>query len=1052
MADPFSIIGLIGVVTQIIQIGIQFGSDWKYAPTDARSFMTELQALKTVLSETNTNILCNDDFKEAFRGQHSTLLSELGPSAQNTATQLLVSACKTELEILLEKLKKLYQGHQFGWERLKGTFVAKTTRDTVQKLQRQCQTLNDMMSIDTLALHASIHREIKESRLEKERTKGDKKYREILDWLTLIDYAPHQSDFINRRQTGTGQWLLESHEFQTWVKKRKETLFCPGIPGAGKTILTSIVVDDLITHFGNNNSTGIAYIYCNFRRQYKQKAVDLLSSVLKQLSQKISSLPKPVKDLYNKHKEKRTRPSLEDIVGALQSVAAFYLRVYIVVDALDECQSSEGCRTEFLKEIFDLQKTSGANLFTTSRFIPEIVNSFSEHPSLEIRASEEDIKRYLDRHIKHLSGFAEWNQQLRDEVTKVILGAVDGMFLLAQVYLNSLDDKTTTRAVRKALKQLQKHSPKSIEGQECEVLNHAYNDTMKRINRQKKGFQKLAQEVLSWITCAKRPLTTSELQYALAVEVGDSEPSEDNIAPIERMISVCAGLVTVDKESSIIRLVHYTTQEYFEKTQSKWFPDAHMKIATICITYLSFSVFESGFCRTDQAFKDRLLSSPLYDYAARNWGHHARAASIERDKFILDFLESTAKVSGCSQAMMSDREYHFHNFSQDIPKQMTGIHLAAYFGLSGLLYAVWNGHEAVVKQLLDNGADLECKDKEYGRTLLSWAAQYGHEAVVRLLLEKGADIESKDKEYGRTPLAHAARRGHEAVARMLLEKGANMESRSKSGRTPLSWAARRGHEAIVGLLLEKGADLESREMEYGRTPMSWATRYEHWAVARLLLEKGADQETNNVGSGKEQLPQGPMVKLPLERSFHLQPNEDGRDDNSEKLLQAARHGDERIIKLLIETGVNLECKDKEFCRTSLSWAAQYGNTEVVKLLLESGADPKFKDNEYGQTPLSWAARRGHESIIKLLLEKGADIESKDTYGRTPLSYAAGNGLERVINLLLKEGADVESKSKSGMTPLSWAARRGHKAAAKLLLDKSAKESPLILFGLKQIST
>ncbi|EHK21973.1 uncharacterized protein TRIVIDRAFT_132487, partial [Trichoderma virens Gv29-8] len=753
---------------------------------------------------------------------------------------------------------------------------------------------------------------------------------EILDWLTLIDYAPHQSDFINRRQTGTGQWLLESHEFQTWVKKRKETLFCPGIPGAGKTILTSIVVDDLITHFGNNNSTGIAYIYCNFRRQYKQKAVDLLSSVLKQLSQKISSLPKPVKDLYNKHKEKRTRPSLEDIVGALQSVAAFYLRVYIVVDALDECQSSEGCRTEFLKEIFDLQKTSGANLFTTSRFIPEIVNSFSEHPSLEIRASEEDIKRYLDRHIKHLSGFAEWNQQLRDEVTKVILGAVDGMFLLAQVYLNSLDDKTTTRAVRKALKQLQKHSPKSIEGQECEVLNHAYNDTMKRINRQKKGFQKLAQEVLSWITCAKRPLTTSELQYALAVEVGDSEPSEDNIAPIERMISVCAGLVTVDKESSIIRLVHYTTQEYFEKTQSKWFPDAHMKIATICITYLSFSVFESGFCRTDQAFKDRLLSSPLYDYAARNWGHHARAASIERDKFILDFLESTAKVSGCSQAMMSDREYHFHNFSQDIPKQMTGIHLAAYFGLSGtvvelikkghnpevcdtfgrsgLLYAVWNGHEAVVKQLLDNGADLECKDKEYGRTLLSWAAQYGHEAVVRLLLEKGADIESKDKEYGRTPLAHAARRGHEAVARMLLEKGANMESRSKSGRTPLSWAARRGHEAI------------------------------------------------------------------------------------------------RIIKLLIETGVNLECKDKEFCRTSLSWAAQYGNTEVVKLLLESGADPKFKDNEYGQTPLSWAARRGHESIIKLLLEKGADIESKDTYGRTPLSYAAGNGLERVINLLLKEGA------------------------------------------------
>ncbi len=77
----------------------------------------------------------------------------------------------------------------------------------------------------------------------------------------------------------------------------KQTLFCPGIPGAGKTILTSIVVDDLHTRFQNNERIGIAYLYCNFRRQEEQRAGDLLASLLKQLAQGQSSMPESVRSL-----------------------------------------------------------------------------------------------------------------------------------------------------------------------------------------------------------------------------------------------------------------------------------------------------------------------------------------------------------------------------------------------------------------------------------------------------------------------------------------------------------------------------------------------------------------------------------------------------------------------------------------------------------------------------------------------------------------------------------------------------------------------------------
>ena len=157
----------------------------------------------------------------------------------------------------------------------------------------------------------------------------------------------------------------------------KQTLFCPGIPGAGKTILTSIVLEELSTRFHDNTSIGIAYLYCNFRRQDEQKADALLASLLKQLARYQQSLPSSMKDLYDRHKSKQTRPSLEEISSTLQSVATQYPRLFIIVDALDECQASSGCRQRFISEIFNLQTKVGANVFVTSRFIPEITDKFS---------------------------------------------------------------------------------------------------------------------------------------------------------------------------------------------------------------------------------------------------------------------------------------------------------------------------------------------------------------------------------------------------------------------------------------------------------------------------------------------------------------------------------------------------------------------------------------------------------------------------------------------------------------------------------------------------
>jgi hypothetical protein len=126
---------------------------------------------------------------------------------------------------------------------------------------------------------------------------------------------------------------------------------------------------------------------------------------------------------------------------------------------------------------------------------------------------------------------------------------------------------------------------------------------MKRIEGQAKDQEELAKQVLSWITCAMRPLTTSELRHALAVEVGQAELDKENLPEIEDMVSVCAGLVTIDGESNVIRLVHYTTQEYFERTQKDWFPNAEESITTSCVTYLSFSALTEALVQQMKSLK-----------------------------------------------------------------------------------------------------------------------------------------------------------------------------------------------------------------------------------------------------------------------------------------------------------------------------------------------------------------------------------------------------------------------------------------------------------------
>jgi Cdc6-like AAA superfamily ATPase len=248
----------------------------------------------------------------------------------------------------------------------------------------------------------------------------------IMEWLSPTDFPAQQHDIITRRQEGTGQWFLDTPEFNRWVQGSDKTLFCPGIPGAGKTMMAAIAIDHLYSTTSGND-IGITFLFCSYKTQTDQSASSLFAALLKQLVQSRPDIVALVIQMYELYSKRGRRPPLDDILQTLHSVCSAYTTVYIVVDALDECADGDGDRSRLVDMLRGLQARTGVRLLFTSRFIPEITQKFQSTPILEVRASEEDVRRFVAGQIPRLSSCIQRDDELRCAVQNKIVEAVDGM-------------------------------------------------------------------------------------------------------------------------------------------------------------------------------------------------------------------------------------------------------------------------------------------------------------------------------------------------------------------------------------------------------------------------------------------------------------------------------------------------------------------------------------------------------------------------------------------------------------------------------------------------
>jgi len=529
----------------------------------------------------------------------------------------------------------------------------------------------------------------------------------------------------------------------------------------------------------------------------------------------------------------------------------------------------------------------------------------------------------------------------------------------------------TIRQRRKKLKEMERGTG----------LSEAYTATLTRLKTQKGNRAALGLKALMWVLYSERPLRAEELCHALGVEIGSTEPDQENIPAIRTLMESCLGLLTVEASSPTVRLVHFTLQEHLSSDPTLFYsPDS--TIAEVCLVYLNF-----GSVRNLSPTLGTLPSTiPLLEYASLYWGEHARRGMTENIKRLalrlLDKFDQHISTKLLLSHYNEEGLYPYYSLHGPNPIGFTGLHGASSLGITEIVAALLEMKEW----------DVNATDSDE-RTALAWAARRGHEEVVRMLLERGGvNLHHVSTNNERTPLLLAAQGGHEGIVKMLLEReDVNLNRADKFGDTPLGWAAEGGHEGTVKMFLEREeVNPDHEDTGVLQTPLSRAARRGHEGVVKMLLER-EEVNPDRVDGWHRRTP----------------------------LSWAAANGHVGIVKMLLEREeVNPDYVDTRYGRTPLFWAASSGRAGIVKMLLEREDVNPNRVDKFGNTPLSRAAVQRHEDVVNIL------------------SNAARRGHDRVSRMLFDQSNfhPVLPDSQNKASP-SLSRPKGHNPVSSTLLER-----------------
>ncbi len=867
------------------------------------------------------------------------------------------------------------------------------------------------------------------------------------------------------RHQATGVWLLNSPRFLTWTSEASSFLWLSGSAGSGKTVLSSTAIYSLFER--REKESTVVYFYFDFQIREKQLLKGLLKSMADQLFTHNHQTFEIMEESYNSHSCGRSTPSLQDLKTVIRKLINKSAAVYLVIDALDECEDIEDL-LETLEEITCWKQTN-VHILVTSRRETCIEDSLKDIATNEISLEEsvvdEDIRSYVRHQLQHEKKYSKWSHDIRMEIETALLQGAHGMFRWVECQLNAIKGCLKLSLLRRTLKSL----PKTLDETYTRILDKIPEDYIEDVRR-----------ILSCLICSFHPLAVEEIADTVAI-VADGEvfySLENRLSEPRDVLSICSGLVTTATSTRLtwlgfqhlpieeLRLAHFSVKEFLvsERKHSARSLSfilneryAHETLASLCVRYLLWCHHERLCEDPNFLWRYATLRSetvPFAPYAATSWSRHLRAAQLDSSSPLvgqcLHMLTNSSILRDIIRLHTPWFRYKEFRIMEQCgyvkPIKGKNSLVTTVDPVPPLYYASLLGMDQLVFMLLEKGDDVNCYCPH--GTCLTAAVTSSQSSTVQLLIERGADVNARILQTGEGRTCYSKTAIHEAVlgafhsqrediVAMLLASGADVNlGRANSGKdlasieanTPLQAAVQYSHKRLVRLMLDAGAN-----------PNAWAGRYctalenaagdkirpDSFEIMIMLLDAGADAKMTSDPTG---------IKTPLWMAIQA-----GHLEGVRLLLERGadrRSIEARIIPHTLRNSFIWETRFKAAVQTILQLAplmrielpfvaaAKYGFAKSIEYMLRHGAAPDSQEPD-GTTALEAAAftPASDTEVVELLLDAGAEVSLSGGPFGSALQAAALSGKTGVVRLLLQRGVSVNHADGEYGTALQIARER-----------------------------
>ncbi|KAL8933454.1 MAG: hypothetical protein Q9216_006354 [Gyalolechia sp. 2 TL-2023] len=911
---------------------------------------------------------------------------------------------------------------------------------------------------ETCATVQGIKVQLKEKYEADTRIAMDTKRQKTLKSFGETDPRRNQKMSLRLRQPGTGFWFLESQEFQDWLQTENAKLWLYGIPGAGKTVLASTVIEEILRISNTNHA--VAFFYCDYKDPATQNPLFILGSLIQQIAkQDEQSFEKVQAFCDRKNPECKADydydcQALRDLI--LDIVSCFDCAT-VVVDGVDECGTHTAEVIELLTSLnAQIDSTNIKTLFL-SRDEIDIRECLGDYSQVAIAANKSDLRLYVGAEIdirirSHKLRIRD--PSLKGYIMDTLVDGAEGMFRWVTCQMDHLCELPNDTSRRKALGNL----PRG--------LNATYERILRRVNASNREVRLLVSRALRWIIHSEGYLSTTELCEAISINFGDTWRDADSVPDEVEILRWCSSLVRKSENGCYLELAHFTVEEFLRQIEDKDEGEfalfrldsrqSKLELAKVCLTYLNFRDFDDVGYINWEVMQLRFMQFPLRLHSAKHWifytdEYHHDGELLPMIKQLMNPSKPGTFISWIQDMVCYDRDIDDSNWTPEkidtLIAEMSTLHIAAWLNLPEICTWLIEGGCDVNRNSVA-GCPLYCNlvPRALPLGFFSSNGRLSHGRVTSILLEAGADPNYYYMSGRPNSLLFASLEiGYSQSAIELLKKGAKLDESS------LAWLENEveSSNSVLSMRPSLRSIIEHIEIEN--------VQDEHRARAlKLCLEVCKSGAPNLLEGANPFSENAQMTKFEYERT----------------LRTAAQFGRVQFVAQLLRVpDIDSQAAEESTGRTALHYAAMHDHLEIVKLLQTHGAQCKKTDSR-GRTAIHHAASISL-GCLKYFLEQGIKDLPPDDEGVTlwhqaakckntklldvlgthlpipsfnklktnggwsPLLYAASNGSTECVEWLLQAGCMVTDSANDGLTALHLASKYGSLRTVQLLLDRGS---------------